>query len=58
MDVLIEKPLAIDVRHGEDLVKPAEVKRRIRMVRHILRCHLAALKLRELIDGGVFRKSP
>jgi UDP-2-acetamido-3-amino-2,3-dideoxy-glucuronate N-acetyltransferase len=55
-DVLVEKPLAIDVRQGEALVKLAESKRRILMVGHILRYHPAILKLHELIDIGVLGK--
>jgi UDP-2-acetamido-3-amino-2,3-dideoxy-glucuronate N-acetyltransferase len=55
-DVLVEKPLAIDVRQGEALVKLADAKRRILMVGHILRYHPAILKLRELIDGGSLGK--
>src|ERR1700693_1239670 len=35
-DVLVEKPLAIDVKQGEDLVRVADNKRRILMVGHIL----------------------
>src|SRR5215831_10003647 len=33
-DVLVEKPLAIDVKHGEDLVRFAESKSRVLMVGH------------------------
>ena len=47
-DVLVEKPLAIEVRHGEELVKVAEEKGRILMVGHILRYHPAIMKLKEL----------
>lgn len=53
-DVLVEKPLAIDVKHGEELVKLADLKGRILMVGHILRYHPAILKLKQLIkDGGL-----
>ena len=55
-DVLVEKPLAVDVRHGEDLVKLAEAKGRILMVGHILRYHPAILKLKQLIKDGVLGK--
>src|SRR3989454_992709 len=51
-DVLVEKPLAIDVKQGEDLVELAAAKRRILMVGHILRYHPAVLKLQELIQEG------
>ena len=55
-DVLVEKPLAIDVKQGEDLVKLAEAKGRILMVGHILRYHPAILKLKQLIKDGVLGK--
>jgi UDP-2-acetamido-3-amino-2,3-dideoxy-glucuronate N-acetyltransferase len=55
-DVLVEKPLAIDVRHGEDLVRIAEAKGRILMVGHILRYHPAILKLQQLIHDGTLGK--
>src|SRR3954465_1635767 len=40
-DVLVEKPLAVDVKHGEELVKVAEANNRVLMVGHILRYHPA-----------------
>jgi len=55
-DVLVEKPLAIDVRHGEQLVQLANAKGRILMVGHILRYHPAILKLQELIQSGALGK--
>jgi UDP-2-acetamido-3-amino-2,3-dideoxy-glucuronate N-acetyltransferase len=55
-DVLVEKPLAVDVKHGEDLVRIAEAKGRILMVGHILRYHPAILKLKQLIKDGVLGK--
>src|SRR5262252_1583895 len=55
-DVLVEKPLAIDVKHGEELVKIAAAKGRILMVGHILRYHPATLKLKQLIKDGVLGK--
>jgi UDP-2-acetamido-3-amino-2,3-dideoxy-glucuronate N-acetyltransferase len=51
-DVFVEKPLAVDVRHGEELVRLAEQKRRVLMVGHILRYHPAILKLQQLIREG------
>jgi UDP-2-acetamido-3-amino-2,3-dideoxy-glucuronate N-acetyltransferase len=55
-DVLVEKPLAIDVKHGEELVKTAEAKGRILMVGHILRYHPAVLKLQQMIQDGSLGK--
>src|SRR5436309_1045910 len=51
-DVFVEKPLAIDVKQGEDLVELAKAKSRILMVGHILRYHPAVVKLQELIQDG------
>lgn len=51
-DVFVEKPLAIDVKQGEDLVNLAAAKSRILMVGHILRYHPAILKLQKLIQDG------
>ncbi len=44
-DVFVEKPLAVDVEQGEELVELAQAKGRILMVGHILRYHPAILKL-------------
>jgi UDP-2-acetamido-3-amino-2,3-dideoxy-glucuronate N-acetyltransferase len=55
-DVLVEKPLAVDVSHGAALVELAKSKGRILMVGHILRYHPAVLKLQELIGGGALGK--
>ena len=51
-DVLVEKPLAIDVKQGEELVELAAAQHQILMVGHILRYHPAILKLQELIQNG------
>src|SRR5690349_3510680 len=55
-DILVEKPLAIDVNHGEELVRLAAAKGRILMVGHILQYHPAILKLRQLIGQGALGK--
>jgi len=52
-DVLVEKPLALTVKEGKELVKIAEKEKRILMVGHILRYHPAVVRLKELIDTGV-----
>jgi UDP-2-acetamido-3-amino-2,3-dideoxy-glucuronate N-acetyltransferase len=51
-DVFVEKPLAIEVAHGEDLVERAAAKGRILMVGHILRYHPAIIALQRLIRDG------
>jgi UDP-2-acetamido-3-amino-2,3-dideoxy-glucuronate N-acetyltransferase len=55
-DVFVEKPLAIEVKHGEELVQIAKSNGRILMVGHILRYHPAILKLQEMIDNGSLGK--
>jgi len=51
-DVLVEKPLTLDVAEGERLVELAENRRSILMVGHLLEYHPAVLRLRELITSG------
>jgi UDP-2-acetamido-3-amino-2,3-dideoxy-glucuronate N-acetyltransferase len=51
-DVFVEKPLALTVREGEELVRLAAEKQRVLMVGHILRYHPAVTKLKELIISG------
>lgn len=53
--VFVEKPLALDIRQGEELVALAE-KKKILMVGHILRYHPVIGKLKELIDRGELGK--
>ncbi len=55
-DVFVEKPLAVEVKHGEELVRLAEANGRILMVGHILRYHPAILKLKQLIQDGTLGK--
>ena len=55
-DVYVEKPLAVDVRQGRELVELAEKRGRILMVGHILRYHPAIVKLQELIRTGELGK--
>jgi len=51
-DVLVEKPLALDVEKGERLVRLARERDVILMVGHLLEYHPAVLRLKELIDSG------
>src|ERR1700739_2873481 len=51
-DVYVEKPLALRVDEGEELVKIAKREYLILMVGHILQYHPAILKLKELIGSG------
>jgi UDP-2-acetamido-3-amino-2,3-dideoxy-glucuronate N-acetyltransferase len=51
-DVYVEKPLALQVDQGQELVDIAEKAHRILMVGHILQYHPAILRLKELIGTG------
>jgi UDP-2-acetamido-3-amino-2,3-dideoxy-glucuronate N-acetyltransferase len=55
-DAFVEKPLAIDVKHGEELLKVAQARGRVLMVGHILQYHPAILKLRQSIKDGELGK--
>ena len=55
-DVYVEKPLAVDVKQGRELVELAEKLGRILMVGHILRYHPAIVKLQEMIRNGTLGK--
>lgn len=55
-DVYVEKPLALTVRDGEELVAIAEREGRILMVGHILQYHPAVRKLKEMIMSGELGK--
>lgn len=51
-DVYVEKPLALRVDEGQELVEIAEERHRILMVGHILQYHPAILRLKGLIGSG------
>ncbi|MBN1897730.1 MAG: Gfo/Idh/MocA family oxidoreductase [Spirochaetes bacterium] len=51
-DVFVEKPLALMIEQGDELVQMALKKDRILMVGHILQYHPAILKLKEILDKG------
>ncbi len=51
-DVLVEKPLALKVEEGKELIKIASDNKRILMVGHILQYHSAVIKLKEMVDSG------
>jgi predicted dehydrogenase len=51
-DVLVEKPLTLNVSEAERLLKVATDRSAILMVGHLLEYHPAVIRLRELIAGG------
>ena len=55
-DVFVEKPLALKVTEGRELVEFANKAGRILMVGHLLRYHPAVVKLKELVDAGALGK--
>ena len=55
-DVFVEKPIALTLKEGEELVEIAEKQGRILMVGHILQYHPAVIKLKELISSGKLGK--
>ena len=51
-DVLVEKPLCLDIDEGRALVALAERNHRVLMVGHLLQYHPAVLRLCEMVRGG------
>jgi predicted dehydrogenase len=51
-DVYVEKPLALEVAHAEELVRLARERPRILMVGHLLLYHPAVRYLKELVARG------
>jgi UDP-2-acetamido-3-amino-2,3-dideoxy-glucuronate N-acetyltransferase len=54
--VLVEKPLALNVAQGEELLGLSNERKRILMVGHLLRYHPAVIKLMELVKEGELGK--
>ena len=54
--VFVEKPLSLNEKEGQDLVKLAKRNELILMVGHILQYHPAVIKLKELINTGELGK--
>jgi len=55
-DVFVEKPLALRVEQGEELVELAKNHSRVLMVGHLLHYHPAVAELRRLIRAGELGK--
>jgi UDP-2-acetamido-3-amino-2,3-dideoxy-glucuronate N-acetyltransferase len=55
-NVFVEKPLALSVIEGLELVRLADEKKKILMVGHLLEYHPAVVKLKELVDRGELGK--
>lgn len=55
-DIFVEKPLALKVDEGEQLVELARRQSRILMVGHLLQYHPAVIRLRQLLKDGELGK--
>ena len=55
-DVFVEKPLALHVKHAEELTEMARKSGRVLMVGHLLQYHPAIQKLKSLIREGALGK--
>ena len=53
-DVFVEKPLALHLEEGEELVALSARLKRVLMVGHLLQYHPAILELRRLLQAGEF----
>ena len=54
--MFVEKPLALNVEQGQELVNLSDERERILMVGHLLQYHPAVIKLKELVEGGELGK--
>ncbi len=50
--VFVEKPMVLELKHGEELTRLAKEQRRILMVGHILEYHPAFERVKSMIDAG------
>ena len=55
-DVFVEKPLALTVAEGSELVKLAQDRGLVLLVGHLLEYHPAIVKLKDLVDSGELGK--
>lgn len=51
-DVYVEKPLALNIENGEELIRMAEQQGKVLMVGHLLQYHPAVRKLQEIVAEG------
>ena len=55
-DVFVEKPLALRVNEGSELVALAKERGKILMVGHLLEYHPGIIKLKQMVSGGELGK--
>lgn len=51
-DVLVEKPITLDLAEARALVEAANERKRVLMVGHLLKYHSGVRKMRALVDAG------
>jgi UDP-2-acetamido-3-amino-2,3-dideoxy-glucuronate N-acetyltransferase len=55
-DTFVEKPLALKIEEGKELVEIAEKRGKLLMVGHLLEYHPVVVKLKEMMDRGELGK--
>ncbi len=55
-DVMVEKPMALSVDEGMDLIAIAEERGRVLLVGHLLEYHPAIVQLEKMVDAGELGK--
>ncbi len=55
-NVFVEKPLALSLEEGEELIRIAESQKKILFVGHILHYHPAVIKMKKIIAEGTLGK--
>ena len=55
-DVLVEKPMSLSTRDAEEMLKIAEMRKRILMVGHLLIYHPVVDRLKEMVTSGELGK--
>jgi predicted dehydrogenase len=55
-DVLVEKPMALDLKDAEEMLEIAEKRKRILMVGHLLIYHPVVDRLKEMVTSGELGK--
>ena len=55
-DIYVEKPITLNVKEAEELIKIAKEKEKILMVGHLLHYHPAIQKIKEIIQEGQIGK--
>ena len=55
-DVLVEKPICLDIAQADALITQAAEQNRIAMVGHLLQYHPIFMKVREIVESGALGK--